>query len=95
MVNIPLAPKKCHTFSEKEAPSHRDSSSKLLLDTVSENAHAENNTNGVTSNNTDVIYFHRPLIRTGSNLTSSVSHNQLFLKEIFRFQPYFSLLSKS
>jgi hypothetical protein len=73
MVYIPLAPKKCHTFSEKEAPSHKDSSSKLLLETLSENAYAENAANAITNSNTDVIYFHRPLVRTGSNLTSSVS----------------------
>jgi hypothetical protein len=75
MVNL-SAPKKSHTFNEKEIPSHKESV-KILLngDTGQSNERSSLNGNGTSHQNgtthihtKEVIHFHKPLVRTSSNI---------------------------
>ena len=68
MVNL-SAPKKSHTFNEKEIPSHKESV-KILLngDTTQSNERNGNSQNGLIHHTKEVIHFHKPLVRTSSNI---------------------------
>jgi hypothetical protein len=65
MVNIPLTPKKYHTFNENESPSHKEIKNKIVLTNEQENK----TDNGTTTTNKQ-IYITKPIKRTGSNLNT-------------------------
>ena len=64
MVNKPSTPRKHHTFNENQSVYHKDSKNKLVL-----NKQTSSSTNDDPSKpHVDVIYFKKPLTRTGSTL---------------------------
>jgi hypothetical protein len=68
MVNSkPLAPRKHHTFNENQSAYHEDAKNKIVLNS---NANENGNDANLDTNkpNVDVIYFKKPLVRTGSSL---------------------------
>lgn len=65
MVNIPLTPKKYHTFNENESPSHKEIKNKIVLTNEQDNK----TDNGTTTTNKQ-IYITKPIKRTGSNLNT-------------------------
>ena len=78
MVNL-SGPKKSHTFNENEIPSHKESV-KILLngEQQQQQQHQQTTTNGHHHQNgsankqqqhtKEVIHFHKPLVRTSSNI---------------------------
>ena len=63
MLNKPAAPRKHHTFNENQSPYHKDAKNKLLLN---QNKASQD----PSKPNVDVIYFKKPITRTGSTLMS-------------------------
>ena len=61
-----MAPRKHHTFNENQSPYHKDAKNKLVLNNQTNNNIIEQET--VNKPNLDVIYFKKPLVRTGSSL---------------------------
>ena len=71
MVNKPSAPRKHHTFNENQSSYHKDAKSKLVL-----NNQTNKPTDDPSKPHVDVIYFKKPLTRTGSTLiTVSFNYN--------------------
>ena len=66
MVNIPLAPKKYHTFNENESPSHKEIKNKIVLSPMFE----EETTYDKQDSSLKQIFVTKPLKRTGSNLNT-------------------------
>ena len=66
MVNIPLAPKKYHTFNENESPSHKEIKNKIILSPTLE----EETSNEKQESSLKQIYVTKPLKRTGSNINT-------------------------
>jgi hypothetical protein len=65
MVNIPLTPKKYHTFNENESPSHKEIKNKIVLTNEQ-----DNKTDNGTATTNKQIYITKPIKRTGSNLNT-------------------------
>ncbi len=70
MTNKPLTPRKHHTFNENQSVYHKDSKNKLVLNNQTNKQQQQNgkNTNDPSKPHVDVIYFRKPLTRTGSTL---------------------------
>jgi len=70
MVNKPSTPRKHHTFNENQSVYHKDSKNKLVLNNQTNKQQAT--TNDPSKPHVDVIYFKKPLTRTGSTLITTV-----------------------
>lgn len=62
MLNKPAAPRKHHTFNENQSAYHKDAKNKLILNNQSKASQDP------SKPNVDVLYFKKPLTRTGSTL---------------------------
>lgn len=65
MVNIPIAPKKYHTFNENEAPSHKEIKNRITLATTNENEEINGTNESIRKN-----FMVKPLKRTGSTVNN-------------------------
>ena len=62
MVSKPAPPRKHHTFNENQSTYHKDAKNKLVLNLN------QNQKENQTKPNVDIIYFKKPITRTGSTL---------------------------
>ncbi|RNA28739.1 hypothetical protein BpHYR1_025002, partial [Brachionus plicatilis] len=73
MVNVPLTPKKYHTFNENDSPSHKETANTLVINSQIPNGPRPN----------DVILVNKPIAKNNS----TVNPNNLKSKPVIRRPP--------
>ena len=63
MVNMPLTLKKFNSFNESETPTHKENIAKILISN-------DANLNQDSKNNGEIVYFNKPILRTGSTINA-------------------------
>ncbi|CAF0914556.1 unnamed protein product [Brachionus calyciflorus] len=78
MVNIPLTPKKHHTFNENDSPSHKESLNTLVI-----NSQIPINNQKQANGDNNVIFLNKPIAKNNS----TVNPNSIKSKPIIRRPP--------
>ena len=77
MVNVPLTPKKYHTFNENDSPSHKEAANTLVI-----NSQLPLNQNGARTN--DVILVNKQIAKNNSTV-NAVRHFYRKLQQLIFF----------